>query len=351
MRLSDFDYHLPEEFIAQEPLRVRDSSKLMVINRQSGSIEHFIFRGVQNILQKGDLLVVNDTKVFPARLLGQKMTGGKIEILLLNKLSPDTWETLIRCSGSARKGLRVTFPGTDLHAEIIGVQNGKFQVLFQSREPSESVIERIGHMPLPPYIKKPTAFSQERYQTVYARKKGAVAAPTAGFHFTDELLGNLTHKGIKIAKITLRVGWGTFAPLKVEKVEDHPMEQEYFEIEEEEIQKINEQRRKRERIIAVGTTTVRALESAFKEDPYRTSGWTDLFIYPGYEFKVVNVLLTNFHLPKSTPLLLTCAFARQAGGRNSPNKLLGRDMIIAAYQEAIQRGYRFYSFGDAMLII
>jgi len=345
MQLSDFDYYLPERFIAQEPLRIRDRSKLMLLNRRNGSLQHFIFRDIQNILKKGDLLVVNDTRVFPARLLGQKTTGGKVEVLLLNKLARDTWEVLIRSSGKVKRGLEVNFPGSTLQAEIIEELNGKFKTLFKSKENIDEVIEKIGCVPLPHYIKKPTALSHERYQTVYARKKGAVAAPTAGFHFTKGLLGNLQHKGVKLATLTLRVGWGTFAPLKREKVEEHQMGPEYFEIEEEEIEKINTQRKGGGRIIAVGTTTVRALESAFNEDKcLRTSGWTDLFIYPGYQFKVVDGLLTNFHLPKSTPLLLACAFA-------SKNALHGRDMILAAYKEAMEKRYRFYSFGDAMLII
>lgn len=340
MKISDFDYYLPEGLVAQEPVTPRDNSKLMVVDRKRQKIEHRIFRHIVDFLHKGDLLVLNDAKVFPARLTGKKeLTGGKVNLLLIEKENNTLWRCLIQGSGRIREGLKIAFGDGRLRGEIKAFQDGVWRVRFDHDGELTDILRKIGEVPLPPYIKTPTEVSKRRYQTIYAKREGAIAAPTAGFHFTKKLLKSIEEKGVSVAIITLLVGKGTFIPVKTETVEEHRMEEEYFELKKEQIDKINNQLKNRDRIIAVGTSTVRTLESAYKNGEIQpTAGKTSLFIYPGYKFRVVNTLITNFHLPKSTPLLLTCAFA-------------GRELILKAYQEAIDKGYRFYSFGDAMLII
>ncbi|MBU0534181.1 MAG: tRNA preQ1(34) S-adenosylmethionine ribosyltransferase-isomerase QueA [Candidatus Omnitrophica bacterium] len=351
MKLSDFNYELPKEFIAQEPVTPRDSSKLMVVDRKNKTIQHKVFSDIGDFLNKGDLLVINDAKVFPARLLGKKeSTGGKVNVLLIEKEEGKRWKCLVQGSGRIKIGLRMVFGDGKLKGEIENYNRGIYTVNFalnQNEFDSGSkyednfrqILGEIGEAPIPPYITKRTDTSEERYQTVYAKKDGAIAAPTAGFHFTKELLERLKAKGISIATITLIVGRGTFNPIKTEILEEHVMDEEYFELRNEEIEKINKQIERKGRIIAVGTTSVRTLESAFKNGKIsKNMGKTSLFIYPGYKFETIDTLITNFHLPKSTLLLLTCAFG-------------GRELILRAYQEAIKKNYRFYSFGDAMLIL
>jgi S-adenosylmethionine:tRNA ribosyltransferase-isomerase len=339
MKTSDFDYHLPKEFIAQEPVTPRDGSKLMIIDRKNKTIQHKFFRDIGDFLNKGDLLVINDAKVFPARLLGKKeITGGKVNLLLVEKGENNKWKCLVQGSGKIKKGLRMVFGDGKLIGEIEDYNKGIYTVNFEYEGDFAKILKSIGEAPLPPYITKRTPTSDERYQTVYAKKDGAIAAPTAGFHFTKELLEKLKSKGISVATITLIVGRGTFNPIKTETIEKHLMDEEYFEIDDETIEKINKQIKRKGRIIAVGTTSVRTLESAFDNGKIsKNMGKTSLFIYPGYKFNTVDSLITNFHLPKSTLLLLTCAFG-------------GRELILRAYNEAIQKKYRFYSFGDAMLI-
>lgn len=362
MKTSDFDYNLPKEFIAQEPVTPRDSSKLMVVDRKNKTIQHKFFRDIGEFLNKGDLLVINDAKVFPARLLGKKeITGGKVNILLVEKITKNRWKCLVQGSGRIKKGLRMVFGEGRLKGEIEDSNKGIYTVNFtlnracsgtgsKYEDNFRQILGEIGEAPIPPYITKRTDTSEERYQTVYAKKEGAIAAPTAGFHFTKELLEGLKAKGISVATITLIVGRGTFNPIKTEILEEHVMDEEYFELRNEEIEKINRQLalnrtcsgsgiERKGRIIAVGTTSVRTLESAFKNGKIsKNMGKTSLFIYPGYKFETIDTLITNFHLPKSTLLLLTCAFG-------------GRELILRAYQEAIKKNYRFYSFGDAMLIL
>lgn len=338
MKTADFDYYLPKEFIAQEPATPRDSSKLLVVDRKTSGIQHKFFRDIGEFLNKGDLLVINDAKVFPARLIGKKEgTGGKVDLLLVEETEKDAWKCLIQ--SRARKGLNMVFEDNKLKGRVEDYDKGIYLVKFKYDGRFEDILEEIGEMPLPPYIKHAPKSAQKRYQTVYAQKDGAIAAPTAGFHFTKELLEKLKSKGISIATVTLIVGRGTFNPIKTEEIEKHKMDEEYFEIEEKEMKKINNQIRDKGKIVAVGTTSVRALESALQNGKIsKKAGKTSLFIYPGYRFKTVDSLITNFHLPKSTLLLLTCAFA-------------GKELIMKAYQEAVEKKYRFYSFGDAMMII
>ena len=351
MKLSDFDYELPKELIAQEPATPRDSSKLLVIDRKKQTIEHKIFRDIVDFLNKDDLLVINNAKVFPARLVGKKeITGGKIDLLLIEEAGKDKWKCLIQGSGSIKKGLNIVFGNNKLKGKIEDYDKGIYSIKFECDGKFDDVLEEIGEMPLPPYIKEVSESSKKRYQTVYAKKTGAIAAPTAGFHFTRKLLKTIKEKGVSVATLTLIVGKGTFTPIKTENVEEHLMDEEYFEINEDERETINTQLtlnqsklgsgpKNKGRIVAVGTTTVRTLESAYEDGGIkRHNGKTSLFIYPGYKFNVVDTFITNFHWPKSTPLLLTCAFG-------------GRELILRAYKEAIDRKYRFYSFGDAMLII
>lgn len=342
MKVSEFDYHLPKELIAKFPVEPRDSAKLLVLNRRTGEIEHRIFRDIVDYLNPGDLLVINDTKVIPARLFGRLETGGRVEVLLVRQVEPDLWEVMARPARKLKEGKRVIFDG-ELSATVKGYSGeGKRLLEFQLKG-EKSFMEKlseIGHVPLPPYIEREERPEDRvKYQTVFARKEGAVAAPTAGLHFTEELLQKLKDKGIIIKPVTLHVGPGTFKPVKVENVEDHKMDYETYSVPEETAVAIEEVRKRGSRVVAVGTTVVRTLESAARDrgtvEP--GEGRTNLFIYPGYSFKVVDALITNFHLPRSTLLMLVSAFA-------------GKERVLNAYREAVKKGYRFYSYGDAMFI-
>lgn len=341
MKLSDFDYYLPEELIAQEPLQDRSMSRLMVIRRDTGEIGHHGFTDIVNYLDAGDCLVLNDTRVIPARLLGEKEgTGGHIEFVLLKRIEGDTWEVILKPGRKAKPGARFIFGNGLLRAEIIEVlAEGNRLVRFEYEGIFEELLDRIGLIPLPPYIKKKLDDS-ERYQTVYSKNKGSAAAPTAGLHFTNELLGQLRAKGIRTAYVTLHVGLGTFRPVKTENVLDHKMHSEYYSIGSDACEKINSARQNGKKVVSVGTTSCRVLETASGEDGTikPSSGWTDIFIYPGYRFKLVDALITNFHLPESTLIMLVSALA-------------GRDKILEAYSIAVKERYRFFSFGDAMLIL
>ncbi len=340
MKLSDFDYELPEHFIAQEPAEPRDSSRLMVLNRADGTITHAIFREIGKFLKAGDLLVANQTRVLPARLFARKIpTGGKVEILLLRREAPAQWQALVRGRGLVA-GKQLELPN-GLTAEIVAVLDGPVRRIRFSR-PLDDALVRLGQVPLPPYIHRPLE-NPERYQTVFARKPGSAAAPTAGLHFTPELLKSLQEQGIGFATVTLHVGLDTFAPVKEEDPREHKIHTEWCEVSEETAEQINRTRAAGGRIVAVGTTTVRTLETAALHAPAGTavapwSGDTDLFILPGFRFRVTDAMVTNFHLPKSTLLMLVSAFA-------------GRERILHAYEIAKQEGYRFFSFGDAMLIL
>ncbi|WP_010252118.1 tRNA preQ1(34) S-adenosylmethionine ribosyltransferase-isomerase QueA [Acetivibrio cellulolyticus] len=340
MRVSEFFYDLPEELIAQEPLQDRKQSRLMVVDRKTGEIEHRIFKDIIEYLNTGDCLVLNDTRVIPARLLGEKEdTGGKIEFVLLKNTGGDIWEVILKPGRRAKPGSRFVFGNGELKAEIIDVvEEGNRLVRFEYEGVFEQILDRVGIMPLPPYITKKLE-DKERYQTVYSKHKGSAAAPTAGLHFTTELLEKIKEKGIEIAYVTLHVGLGTFRPVKVENILEHKMHSEYYNLKEEDCNKINNTRKNGGKIIAVGTTSCRVIETIGDEfgalKPQ--SGWTDIFIYPGYNFKVVDKLITNFHLPESTLLMLVSALA-------------GRDTIMKAYNEAVNEKYRFFSFGDAMFI-
>lgn len=341
MKLSDFDYYLPNELIAQEPLEHRDASRLMVVRLDRDEFEHRMFRDIVSYLNPGDTLVINDTKVIPARLIGKKEdSGAQIEVLLLKQLEPTRWEALVRPGRRAPSGTKIRFGENLLECTVIkNTSYGGRVVEFTFEGPFEVVLDRAGVMPLPPYIKKPL-LERNRYQTVYARRAGSAAAPTAGLHFSTGLLSRIKENGVSVVPILLHVGLGTFRPVKVEDIEKHRMHAEYYEISEETAAEINETKRRGGRVIAVGTTTTRCLESA--TDVYGRvrpgTGWTEIFIYPGYRFKVIDGLITNFHLPKSTLLMMVCALA-------------GREKILAAYREAGSKHYRFFSFGDAMLII
>ena len=340
MKTSDFYFDLPEELIAQDPLEDRSSSRLMVLDKNTGEITHRIFRDITEYLHPGDCLVINDTKVIPARLIGAKEdTGAKIEILLLKRKENDIWETLVKPGKKCRPGAKVVFGNGELRAEILEVlEDGNRLVQFSYEGIFEEVLDRLGQMPLPPYITHPLK-DKNRYQTVYAKYDGSAAAPTAGLHFTRELLEQIQAKGVEIASVTLHVGLGTFRPVKVENVQEHHMHSEFFRIEEKEAEKINRAKREGRRVISVGTTSCRTLESAADEQGFvaAKSGWTDIFIYPGYRFKCIDALITNFHLPQSTLLMLVSALA-------------GREHVLAAYEEAVKERYRFFSFGDAMFI-
>ncbi len=340
MRVSDFFYDLPEELIAQEPLADRKQSKLMVIDRETGEIEHRIFKDIIEYLNPGDCLVLNDTRVIPARLLGEKEgTGGKIEFVLLKNTGGDIWEVILKPGRRARPGSRFVFGMGELKAEIIDVvDEGNRLVRFEYDGVFEQILDKVGIMPLPPYITKKLE-DRERYQTVYSRHKGSAAAPTAGLHFTEELLDGIKEKGINIAYVTLHVGLGTFRPVKVENILEHKMHSEYYNLKEDDCEKINNARKNGGKIIAVGTTSCRVIETIGNDRGILKpqSGWTDIFIYPGYNFKVVDKLITNFHLPESTLLMLVSALA-------------GRDTIMEAYSKAVDDRYRFFSFGDAMFI-
>jgi S-adenosylmethionine:tRNA ribosyltransferase-isomerase len=340
MNLKEFFYELPQELIAQEPLKDRSASRLLVMDRKTGSLEHKRFYEIVSMLDKGDCLVLNNTRVIPARLLGEKeSTGGRIEMVLLKRMEENTWEVILKPGRKAKPGARFVFGDGLLKAEIVEIiDDGNRVVRFEYEGNFESVLDRVGVMPLPPYITEKLN-DPERYQTVYSDVRGSAAAPTAGLHFTPELLGQLKEKGINIAYVTLHVGLGTFRPVKVDDIENHKMHSEYYSIGEEACTAINSVRKNGGRIIAVGTTGCRVLETAGSEDGtiMPCSGWTDIFIYPGYRFKMVDALITNFHLPESTLIMLVSAFA-------------GRDNTMAAYRNAVEERYRFFSFGDAMFI-
>lgn len=339
MQLSDFDYFLPKELIAQYPAKRRTDSRLLILRREDGSIEHRRFSDIIGYINKDDLLILNNTKVFPARLFGRKITGGRIEALLLKELDAGKWECFI--GGSIKKGDAIIF-ASNLQARVEeDLGGGKKAISFDNISGLEQRLYRLGKVPLPPYIKRDASASdKKRYQTVYAKVKGAVAAPTAGLHFSDALLSKIKKKGVKIKETTLHVGPGTFQPVKCDNISEHRMEPEYFRITEDTAKAVNNVKAKKGRIIAVGTTSAKALESAVDDSGMLNAreGYSKLFIHPPYRFKIADALLTNFHLPKSTLLMLVSAFA-------------GRDLILWAYNEAVKQGYRFYSYGDAMLII
>ncbi len=341
MNTKDFYYDLPEELIAQRPLSDRTTSRFMVLNRETGTIEHRHFYDICDYLNEGDCLVMNNTRVIPARLYGVKEgSGGKIEFLLLKRIDIDTWEIILRPGKKARRGSRFVFGDGLLRAEILDVlDDGNRIVRFEYEGIWEELLDKLGEMPLPPYIKEKLE-DKNRYQTVYSKIEGSAAAPTAGLHFTDELLEKIRKKGIKTAFVTLHVGLGTFRPVSVENVEEHKMHSEYYEISEEAAEIINNTRKNGGRIIAVGTTSVRTLETCSEPDGTVLSktGNTEIFIYPGYKFKAVDALITNFHLPESTLLMLISAF-------------YDKERIMEAYKEAVNEKYRFFSFGDAMFIV
>ena len=340
MRVRDFYYHLPEELIAQKPIDIRDKSRLMIVDKNTGAIEHGVFRDVVKYLQPGDCLVLNDTRVIPARLFGHKLnTGGRIEFVLLRRIDIDCWEVLVKPGKRARAGTRFGFGEGQLKAEVLeNTPAGGRIVRFEYSGVFENVLERLGTMPLPPYIKE-RLDDPERYQTVYSKEDGSAAAPTAGLHFTDDLLEKIREKGVRIAYITLHVGLGTFRPVKAKEVERHIMHSEYYRIDQKACKTVNDTMDKGGSIIAVGTTSCRTLETVASEKGVTAGeGWTDIFIYPGYNFKVVDGMITNFHLPESTLVMLVSA-------------LVGRENIMNAYRTAIEEKYRFFSFGDAMLLI
>ncbi|WP_427339074.1 tRNA preQ1(34) S-adenosylmethionine ribosyltransferase-isomerase QueA [Caloranaerobacter sp. DY30410] len=340
MRRQDFYFDLPEELIAQYPIEKRDSSRLMVLDKKTGAIEHKEFKDIIDYLNKGDCLVLNDTRVIPARLFGQKeKTGGKIEFLLLNRIEKDKWQVLVKPGKRARVGTTFVFGDGILKADVLDIDEEGIRIVeFKYDGIFEEVLDRLGEIPLPPYIKQKLE-DRERYQTVYSKKEGSAAAPTAGLHFTEELLEKIREKGVEIVYITLHVGLGTFRPVKVDNLDEHKMHSEFFEVSEEAANTINETKKKGGKIIAVGTTTTRTLESSSNNEGFVVpkKGWTDIFIYPGYKFKVIDKLITNFHLPESTLIMLVSALA-------------GRENVLRAYNIAVKEKYRFFSFGDAMLI-
>lgn len=341
MDIKDFTYTLPRELIAQNPLENRASSRLMFLGRESGEIRHGQFRDIKACLQKGDCLVINDTKVIPARLFGiREDSGAKIELLLLKRLSEDVWESLVKPGKKCRTGAKLSFGDGILRAEVLEVtEEGNRYIRFLYEGIFEEILDRLGEMPLPPYITHKLE-DKNRYQTVYARHEGSAAAPTAGLHFTEELLRELEEMGVELARITLHVGLGTFRPVKEKDILKHHMHSEFYRISEEAAERVNRAKERGGRIICVGTTSCRTLESMADENGVLRSGsgWTEIFIYPGYRFKITDGLLTNFHLPESTLLMLVSAFA-------------GREQVLYAYEEAVREGYRFFSFGDAMLIV
>ncbi len=339
MKTSDFYYDLPEELIAQTPLERRDSSRLMVLDRTTGETEDRHFYELPELLEPGDVLVMNDSRVLPARLFGHRPTGGAVEVLLLTDKGEGRWECLVRPGKKARPGDRLSFGDGELTAVIEDVlEGGNRLIKFEYQGIFLEVLERLGRMPLPPYIHEELQ-DAERYQTVYSRELGSAAAPTAGLHFTPELLDRIRQRGVETAFLTLHVGLGTFRPVKEEEIEDHDMHSEFCTVSEETAEKINDARARGGRVVAVGTTSCRTLESFAGEDGILRPGakWTDIFIYPGYSFRIVDALVTNFHLPESTLLMLISALA-------------GREHVLAAYKKAVERRYRFFSFGDAMFI-
>ena len=340
MKTSDFYFDLPKELIAQDPLEDRSASRLLVLDGTTGQIEHRIFKDIVHYLDPGDCLVINDTKVIPARLYGSRVgTDAKIEILLLKRLEGDVWETLVKPGKRARPGTKISFGDGLLTGEVLSVEeDGNRRIRFAYQGIFEEILDRLGQMPLPPYITHPLQ-DKNRYQTVYAKHDGSAAAPTAGLHFTPELLSDIQKKGVRIAHVTLHVGLGTFRPAKVEDVAEHHMHSEFYMVEGEQAELINRTKREGKKVVCVGTTSCRTVESAADENGFvrAGSGWTDIFIYPGYRFKVLDELITNFHLPESTLLMLVSALA-------------GKEHIEKAYAQAVQERYRFFSFGDAMLI-
>ena len=339
MKVSDFNYNLPEELIAQVPLQKRDESRLMVLNRKLETIEHKKFKDIIDYLEPGDCLVRNNTKVIPARIYGKKETGANVEFLLLNNIEGDIWESIVRPGNKLHVGTKVIFGDGLLTAEILEIMpGGTRKVKFSYTGIFNEILDKIGLMPLPPYIHEELK-EKDRYQTVYAKYNGSAAAPTAGLHFTPELLKKIEEKGVKIANVTLHVGIGTFRPVKEETVEAHEMHSEHYYIKQEDVEKINETKKSGKRVIAVGTTSCRVLETISDENGMvkETEGDTQIFIYPGYKFKCLDGLITNFHLPQSTLLMLVSALA-------------GKDYVMKAYEEAVKEKYRFFSFGDAMFI-
>ena len=340
MNVTDFNFELPQELIAQDPLEDRAASRLLVLNKETGNISHRHFRDIRQYLKKGDCLVINDTKVIPARLIGHKVgTDARIEVLLLKRKSDNVWETLVKPGKKMKEGAEVSFGDGLLKGTVVGVvDEGNRLIQFEYDGIFEEILDQLGQMPLPPYITHQLK-DKNRYQTVYAKHDGSAAAPTAGLHFTQELLQEIQDMGVTIAHVTLHVGLGTFRPVKVDTIEEHHMHSEFYVVEEEEAKKINDTKKNGGRVICVGTTSCRTLESATGEDGILKagSGWTDIFIYPGYRFKILDCLITNFHLPESTLVMLVSALA-------------GRELILNAYQEAIKERYRFFSFGDAMFI-
>jgi len=340
VKTDDFDYYLPEELIAQTPLEKRDESKLMVVDKETGEIKHEVFRNIINYLNKDDILVLNDTKVLPARIIGEKIdTNAVIELLLLKNINNDNWECLAKPAKRIKVGSKISFGNGLLTATCIGTgEEGIRTMEFKYDGIFLEILDKLGSMPLPPYIKEKLQ-DKNRYQTVYAKNIGSAAAPTAGLHFTNELLDEIKNKGIQICYVTLHVGLGTFRPVNVEDVTKHKMHSEFFSMSSSVAQILNDAKKNGKRIVSVGTTTTRTLETIMtKHNKFiETSGWTDIFIYPGYKFKAINVQITNFHLPKSTLIMLVAAFST-------------KEIILNAYNEAVKNKYRFFSFGDSMLI-
>lgn len=340
MDVKDFNFDLPQELIAQDPLDDRASSRLLVLDKDTGAVTHRVFRDIVEYLRPGDCLVINDTKVIPARLMGVKAdTGAKIEVLLLKRRENDIWETLVKPGKKAKPGTELSFGDGLLTGTVVEtVDDGNRLIQFHYEGIFEEILDQLGEMPLPPYITHKLK-DKNRYQTVYAKNEGSAAAPTAGLHFTPELLEKVKEKGVNIAHVTLHVGLGTFRPVKVDDVEKHHMHSEFYIVEEDQAKLINDTKKNGGRVISVGTTSCRTLESAAGEDGIvkAGSGWTEIFIYPGYKFKAIDGLITNFHLPESTLLMLVSALA-------------GKEHIMAAYEEAVKERYRFFSFGDAMMI-
>lgn len=339
-KTSDFYYELPEELIAQTPIKERDHSRLLVLDKKTGDIEHEHFYDIVNYLNKGDCLVINDTKVLPARLYGTRSdTGAVIEILLLKRIDDNRWETLVKPGKKARAGAEIIFKEDLLTGKIIDVEeDGNRIIEFEYKGIFEEILDALGEMPLPPYIHEKLE-DKNRYQTIYAKNPGSAAAPTAGLHFNDELLKKIEERGVNIARLTLHVGLGTFRPVKAEYISEHKMHSEYYELSKENAEKINESKQNGKKIFSVGTTSTRTLETLGDEHGFvkAQKGWTDIFIFPGYKYKVVDSLITNFHLPESTLVMLVSALA-------------GRENIMNAYKTAVKEKYRFFSFGDAMLI-
>ena len=337
---SDFYFDLPEELIAQDPLEDRSSSRLLVLDKNTGDVEHHVFREIIDYLEAGDCLVINNTKVIPARLMGEREgTGASIEVLLLKRKENDVWETLVKPGKKARPGTKIIFGNGLLVGEVMDiVEEGNRLIQFHYDGIFEEILDQLGQMPLPPYITHQLQ-DKNRYQTVYAKHDGSAAAPTAGLHFTPELLEQVKAKGVEIAEVTLHVGLGTFRPVKEDNLLNHHMHSEFYNIEQSEADKINKAKLSGKRVISVGTTSTRTLESAADENGFlkACSGWTEIFIYPGYKFKVIDALITNFHLPESTLVMLVSALA-------------GREHVLSAYEKAVQERYRFFSFGDAMFI-